>query len=263
MTDVVPKNRPFWLVLLAVGFVGGLFAGVFGVGGGLIMVPLLLWWAKFDQRQANATSLLSITPIAIMGATSYAVGGVFEWLPAIFVAIGSIVGAQIGSWVLKTIPLVPLRWGFIAFVIASGAMLFVTVPSRDTSLDVTILGAVLLLLLGLVMGIAAGLFGIGGGIIVIPALILFFDHSDLAAKSVSLLAMAPGALSGSISHVKRNIASLRDGGWVAVGAVVTTPLGAALAFGLTPQVSSVLFGALTVFVALNLAFRAIRERKTT
>jgi uncharacterized membrane protein YfcA len=196
-----------------------------------------------------------------MGATSYAVGGVFEWLPAVFVALGSIVGAQIGSWVLKTIPLVPLRWGFIAFVIASGAMLFVTVPSRDSSLDITILGAVLLLVLGLVMGIAAGLFGIGGGIIVIPALILFFGHSDLAAKSVSLLAMAPGALSGSISHVRRNIASLRDGGWVAVGAVATTPIGAVLAFGLTPRVSAVLFGALTVFVALNLTLRAVREWK--
>ena len=255
------SSRPGWARLGAVGLVGGFFAGIFGVGGGLLMVPLLLWWTSMDQRRASATSLLAITPAAIIGAISYGVGGVFAWLPAILVAAGSITGAQLGAWILKKIPLEPLRWGFIAFVLLSGAMLFVTVPNRDALFELSATTAALLIGLGLLMGIAAGLFGIGGGVIVIPALMLFLGQSDLVAKSVSLLAMAPGSISGSVSHLRYKTASLRDGAWVSLGAIATTPLGALVAFGLSAQAAAIMFGALTLFVAVNLIYRALRERK--
>jgi uncharacterized membrane protein YfcA len=108
------------------------------------------------------------------------------------------------------------------------------------------------------MGISAGLFGIGGGVIVIPVLVVFLGQSDLVAKSISLLAMAPGSLSGSFSHLRHNAASLRDGVWVTVGAIVTTPLGALIAFALPPRLSTLLFGLLMFFVATNLIVQAIR-----
>ncbi len=227
------------------------------------MVPLLLWWTTMNQRQANATSLLAITPAAIIGAVSYGVGGVFAWLPAVFVAAGSITGAQLGAWILKRIPLVPLRWSFIAFVLVSGAMLFVTVPNRDALFELNAATGALLIVLGVLMGIAAGLFGIGGGVVVIPALMLFLGQSDLVAKSVSLLAMAPGSISGSISHLRYQTASLRDGAWVSVGAVITAPMGALVAFTLSAQAAAVLFGALTVVVASSLIFQALTERKAS
>jgi uncharacterized protein len=227
------------------------------------MVPLLLWWTTMNQRQANATSLLAITPAAIIGAVSYGIGGVFAWLPAVFVAVGSITGAQLGAWILKRIPLVPLRWSFIAFVLVSGAMLFVTVPNRDALFELNAATGALLIVLGVLMGIAAGLFGIGGGVVVIPALMLFLDQSDLVAKSVSLLAMAPGSISGSISHLRYQTASLRDGAWVSAGAVITAPMGALVAFTLSAQAAAVLFGALTVVVASSLIFQALTERKAS
>ena len=261
MSDPETSSKPAWHRLVGVGLIGGFFAGIFGVGGGLLMVPLLLWWTQMDQRQANATSLLAITPAAIIGAISYGVGGVFAWLPAIFVAAGSVTGAQLGAWILTRIPLVPLKWSFIAFVLISGTMLFVTVPNREALFELTALTATLLIVLGVLMGIASGLFGIGGGVIVIPALMLFLGQSDLVAKSVSLLAMAPGSLSGSLSHLRYKTASLRDGVWVSLGAVLTTPVGAVVAFGLSPQAAAVLFGALTVFIATSLIYRALKERK--
>jgi uncharacterized membrane protein YfcA len=227
------------------------------------MVPLLLWWTTMNQRQANATSLLAITPAAIIGAVSYGIGGVFAWLPAVFVAAGSITGAPLGAWILKRIPLVPLRWSFIAFVLVSGALLFVTVPNRDALFELNAATGALLIVLGVLMGIAAGLFGIGGGVVVIPALMLFLGQSDLVAKSVSLLAMAPGSISGSISHLRYQTASLRDGAWVSVGAVITAPMGALVAFTLSAQAAAVLFGALTVVVASSLIFQALTERKAS
>lgn len=243
--------------LIGVGLVGGLLAGMFGLGGGIIMVPLLLWWTTMGQKRAHATSLLAIAPAAIVGAVSFGVGGVFEWLPAIFVAIGAIVGAQIGAWALRAMPIGLLRGAFIAFVIASGVMLLIELPDRSQALDITLVAGLLLVALGIAMGVAAGLFGIGGGVVIIPVLILFFGYSDLAAKSISLLAIAPGALSGSISHLRHKTATLRDGLWIALGAALTTPLGAIVAFMLSPQLASVLFAIFLFFVALNLIIRAL------
>ncbi len=260
MTRPEPVFRPLWLPLLTVGLAGGLFAGVFGLGGGLVMVPLLLWWAGMDQRRANATSLLAITPAAISGAVFFGVGGVFAWLPALFVAAGAIVGAQLGAWVLKVIPLTPLRWSFISFVLISGTLLFVSVPNRDSVFELSPLVGALLIVLGVVMGMAAGLFGVGGGVIVVPALMLFLGQSDLVAKSVSLLAMAPGSVSGSIANLRYKTAALRDGLWVSGGALITTPLGVLAAFSLSPEWAAMLFGALMFVVASSLIYRAIKER---
>lgn len=260
MSHAPEVSKPSWLSLAGVGLAGGLFAGVFGVGGGLIMVPLLLWWAKLDQRRAHATSLLAITPIALIGGVSYAVGGVFAWLPAIFVAIGGIVGAPLGAWLLRRIPVGVLRWGFIAFLIATGVMLLIELPDRSAVLEITLSSTAILLGLGLAMGLSAGLFGIGGGVIVIPVLMLFFGQSDLVAKSISLLAMAPGAISGSVAHLRHKSATLRDGAWVAAGSLVTTPLGAAIAFLLSPRLAALLFGTLMFVVATNLIVRATRQR---
>lgn len=260
MSHAPDASKPSWLSLAGVGLAGGLFAGVFGVGGGLIMVPLLLWWARLDQKRAHATSLLATTPVAVIGGVSYALGGVFAWLPAIFVALGGIVGAQIGAWMLRRIAVGILRWGFIAFIVASGVMLLMQLPDRSAVLEITFASAVILLGLGVAMGISAGLFGIGGGVIVIPVLMLFFGQSDLVAKSVSLLAMAPGAISGGISHLRHRSATLRDGAWVAAGSLITTPLGAVIAFLLSPRLAALLFGLLMFVVATNLIARAWRQR---
>jgi len=254
------SSHPPLLRLTAVGFVGGLFAGAFGVGGGLIMVPLLLWWCALDQKRAHATSLLAITPAAIIGAISFGIGGVFEWLPAIFVALGGIFGAQVGAWILRALPVIFLRWAFIAFTIASGVMLLIQLPDRSQVFEVDPITGALLVLVGFAMGVSAGLFGIGGGVVVIPVLILFFGQSDLAAKSVSLLAMAPGAISGSIAHLRHKSALLRDGLWVALGAIITTPFGAALAFMFTPRLASLLFALLLFFVATNLIVQALKPK---
>jgi uncharacterized membrane protein YfcA len=185
---------------------------------------------------------------------------VFAWFPAIFVAIGGIVGAQIGAWLLRKIAVGVLRWGFIAFILASGVMLLIQLPDRSAVFDITVTSAAILLGLGVAMGISAGLFGIGGGVIVIPVLMLFFGQSDLVAKSISLLAMAPGAISGSVSHLRHKSATLRDGAWVAAGSLITTPLGAAIAFLLSPRLAALLFGLLMFVVATNLIARALRQR---
>ena len=69
---------------LLIGFLAGVLAGLFGVGGGFLMVPLYLAWLKIDQKKAHATSLGAIVPIAISGAIGYASSGDVNWKSAAF-----------------------------------------------------------------------------------------------------------------------------------------------------------------------------------
>lgn len=254
-------NTPPVIALLSVGIIGGLLAGFFGVGGGIVMVPLLLVWAKMDQRRAQATSLVAIAPAALVGTASYAVGGVFPILPAVVVALGALAGAQGGAWLLRKMSLGWLEWTFLVFVASIATVVVFTVPNRGVSLELDVTTAAGLAAIGVVMGIAAGLFGIGGGIIAIPALMIFFGVGDLEAKAVSLIAMAPAALSGSFSHLKHRVATLRDGLWVALAAFIATPLGSLGAFVIPEAYANIIFGGFGLLIATTLLIRAIRRRK--
>lgn len=224
------------------------------------MVPLLLWWANIDERQAQATSLLAIAPAALIGTASYATGGVFPLLPGLVMALGAVAGAQIGAYLLRRLSLGWLRWTLIVFVAAMAATVMATLPDREVHVDISLESIVALTLIGVVMGVAAGLFGIGGGIIAIPLLQLTLGIGDLEAKGICLVAMAPAALSGSISHLRHKTARARDGAWVAAGALVATPIGSLGAFALPEHYANVVFGAFVMAIALALTIRAFRAR---
>jgi len=186
-----------WLALALIGAVGGILSGLFAIGGGILMVPLLVWRSHVDQRRASATSLVAIIPTAIVSSATYLLNGEVDVIAAAFIAIGAIGGSVIGSALLRRIPLVALRWMFIVFILAVATRLLFVTPQRGHDLALSpsvVLGYVAL---GLVMGVASGLFGIGGGIIAVPLLISFFAVSDLVAKGTSLLVTIPTSLVGT------------------------------------------------------------------
>lgn len=254
-------KNPHFFTLSAVGVIGGLLAGLFGVGGGIIMVPLLTWLAQLDQRRAQATSLLAIAPAALMGTASYAAGGVFPLVPGLLVAGGAILGAQLGALLLRQLSLGWLRWTFIAFVASMAITVMTSIPHRGFHIELSLSAMLVLVGIGVVMGAAAGLFGIGGGIIAIPLLLLIFGIGDLEAKGISLMAMAPAAVSGSVSHLVHLTARARDGVWVAAGALMATPLGSLGAFALPESYANVAFGSFAMSIVLFLSVRATRTRR--
>src|ERR1044071_4214717 len=104
-TKLRPRLRAYALDprLLAIGFGGGVLSGLLGVGCGVIMVPLLVLWARYSQREAHAVSLGAIIPISIAGIATYGVAGEVRYWQAIGLAVGSVVGARIGAGSLAPI----------------------------------------------------------------------------------------------------------------------------------------------------------------
>jgi uncharacterized protein len=237
---------------------GGVLAGMFGVGGGIIMVPLLMLWARMDQRQAAATSLVAIVPTAVAGATTYGIAGEIDLVAAALVGAGAFAGAPLGAYLLRALPLAWLRWAFIVGMLVAAARLILVEPERGSDIDLSVLLSLGLLLLGIVMGVAAGMFGIGGGVIAVPVLIALFGMGDLAAKGTSLAAMIPAAVSGTIPNLRAGLVDVRQGLIVGIAAVLASQGGVALAFLVPPALSGILFGSLLVLVAGQLAIRAVR-----
>jgi len=262
-TQRPPARGPRAVIgFIGIGLAAGLLSGLFGVGGGTVIVPLLVLLLHFDQRRAAGTSLAAIVPTAAVGVISYAVHGSVAWIPALILAAGAVVGAQIGTWLLPRVSQTALRWGFVAFLAAVIVSLFLVVPSRDAVLELTVLTVSGLVVLGVVTGVLAGLLGVGGGIVVVPALMLLFGTSDLIAKGTSLLMMIPTAISGTIGNVRRKNVDLLGAVLIGAAACTTTALGAWIATLIDPFLANVLFAAFMTFIAVQMAFRAVRGRRS-
>src|SRR6478736_8835083 len=159
-----PRRARFMLTCVGIGLLAGLMSGLFGVGGGTVIVPLLVLVLGFDQRFAAGTSLAAIVPTATVGVISYAIHGSVAWIPALILAAGAVAGAQIGTWLLPRVPLTVLRWAFVGFLAAVIVSMFLVIPSRDAELPLTVPTVIGLIVLGLITGVLAGILGVGGGI---------------------------------------------------------------------------------------------------
>jgi uncharacterized membrane protein YfcA len=116
---------PVLLRLVAIGLAAGFFGALFGVGGGIIMVPLLISAAGFLVRPAMATSLAAIGLIAIEGTIFYALHGDVEVLNALVIGLPAAAGAAIGTGIQQRLPTRTLTLAFCGLLVAVAVRLFI------------------------------------------------------------------------------------------------------------------------------------------
>lgn len=253
----VPVGMSLGKIVL-VGVLGGFLAGVFGVGGGIVMVPLFVLLLGLDQRTAAVTSLLTIIPISVLGALGYATGGAVDWLAGLVIGVGSIVGGQIGVRLLPRIPIPVLQVGFATILLYSAYRLLL--PETLAS-DGPAGQWWLLVMVGVVAGVLAGLLGIGGGIVVVPGLVLLAGLDLDTARGTSLLVVLITAVTASITTVRSGQANTAVGLWAGLAGAPAALIAALLAQAIPQQQASWLFAALMVVAAVQLLFKALRLRK--
>jgi uncharacterized membrane protein YfcA len=113
------------LRLGAIGTAAGFFSGVFGVGGGSVIVPLLVMWLGYDQRAAAGTSLMAIAFIAALAAALQAAYGNVHLLDAVLVGLPAVAGVMGGAWLARRLPHRMLALLFSAVLIAAAAELVI------------------------------------------------------------------------------------------------------------------------------------------
>ena len=243
----LPAQRN-WLGLILIGIAVGVASGLFGVGGGIIIVPALVYLLGYDQKLASGTSLLAIVLPALVGVVSYGMRGDVDYLLALLLAVGSIVGAPIGAWLLKRLPKRAVQVVFICFLVLVIVSLFLVMPSRDAEVHLDVWKGALIVLVGLVAGVAGGMLGIGGGVIVVPALVILFGASDLVAKGTSLLMIIATGISGTVANIRNRNVDQAGAATLGVAAAVVTPFSVWLSTVLTPFAANVAFSVFLVLV---------------
>jgi uncharacterized protein len=115
------------LILLAIGLVAGVFAGMFGIGGGIVIVPALLFFVKVKEVEAIGTSLAAlIPPVGLLGAIEYYRSGYINIRYAGLVALGLFVGAYFGARIMVSLPSELIRRFYAVFLLVVAARMLFT-----------------------------------------------------------------------------------------------------------------------------------------
>jgi len=247
----------------AIGLIAGLASGLLGVGGGFLIVPLQIVWAKREPHRASGTSLAAILPIALVGAARYYFGGgrrpQVDVAVAFLLVVGSAAGAYLGARAIHRVPRRGLQ-RFVAVVLAVvGAYEILGVvawpdlvaahaqPAHLDPLHMALVAAA-----GAGIGLVGGLTGVGGGVFLVPAMVLGFGLSQHLAQGTSLVAILPTAAIGALMHYRRDNVDVRAAAWIGGVGAPAALVGASLALALPQTVLILIFGAFLVAAATRM-----------
>ncbi len=245
-----------WPRAAAIGIVAGLLSGLFGVGGGIVMVPLLVGWFALDQRRASATSLLAIAPIAVASTAGYAATGSVDVIAGLLLVAGGVVGGQAGARLLPRTPIPTLQLWFGILSLATAARLVLGGSGGAVAGIAWAWEAVLLVLVGLAAGMLAGLLGVGGGIILVPGLVILAGADADTARGTSLMVVIVTAVTATVTNLGNGLVEVRTGLVAGLFGVPAGLAGAALGQWIPERLALALFAGLLVLSGVRMIARS-------
>ena len=254
---ILKITKHTWL-LLVVGVAAGMLSGLFGVGGGILIVPGLVMVAGLEQRLAHGTSLGAVLPIAVASLSAYWGSGHVDWPVAAFLALGAICGSLIGTHLLAVISKRALAYIFSSVLVISAIRLFISTHGSGRA-TLHLASAIALVLIGLVTGALAGLLGVGGGVVMVPAMIVLFGIGPAIAKGTSIAVIIPTAIIGTWRNRANGNLDLRAAAIVGFGGIASAILGGFIAAYMSDTVSNILFAMLMLGIAARTIWQQRRK----
>ena len=238
---------------VAIGLVSGVLAGLFGVGGGILMTPGIQVLLGASPIVALATPLPAIFPTALAGALAYRRGGELDTRAAAWLVGPGLVGAVLGAWLTDHIDTTMLLL-VTALLLGWQAIAIIRDARRPGRRAVREASAPILGGIGAVAGFVSGLLGIGGGLVMVPVLAGWLGMPLKRALGTSLLVIVALVVPGTIVH-----AALGHIDWgiclaLILGGVPGARLGAALALGAKERTLRMVVGG--GLLAISVAYAA-------
>lgn len=249
---IAESIRPNLGTAIAIGALAGCMSGLFGVGGGVVIVPALSLLTRMDQRLAHGTSLAATGPLALAGLVGYAIAGKVDWVVAALILIGSLAGAWLGTSMLRGWSTKWLTYGFAILLVATAVRMLVDNPDGTGRETIDLAAACGLSGVGFFTGFIAGLMGVGGGIVMVPAQVLLFSIPSVLAKGTSLAVIVPTALFGTLRNRKFGNVDLISAARIGGAGAVFSFLASQLSLKLDPRTSAILFGVLLLVAAFRM-----------
>jgi hypothetical protein len=253
--------------LVLVGLAAGVFSGLFGIGGGVVIVPVLVLFAGFSLVEATGTSLAAILlPVGILGVIAYYRARIIDIRASIYIAAGLVTTVAVGAWLAHSLPaglvkklyavfLAYVSWTFIDPVPRIRRLLGHPLSPKAEVETPPHPPAIALVAVGIAAGVMAGLFGIGGGNIIVPLLVMALGYPAKRAIATSLgTLLLPIGLPGVLYYYHAGTLDVGAAAWVALGLLVGTVFGARITIRLSTQVIKPVYGLFLLFVAARFIF---------
>lgn len=183
----------------------GLSLGVFGSGGSILTVPILIYLLRHPDKAAIAESLAIVGSIALLTAVPYALGRHVRWRYALLFGLPGMAGTYVGAWLASYVP------GYVQLFVFAGVMVMAAIRMwRRSSRKAAAMNdtrpthhaAWKIALLGVGVGTLTGFVGVGGGFLIVPALVLLAGLTMRHAIATSLVIIAMQSAVGFSKHVE-------------------------------------------------------------
>jgi uncharacterized protein len=247
-----------WLLLLLLGTFTGTLSGLLGIGGGLLMVPALTIFGV-PLVEATATSLVGVFLSAVSGSVQNLRTGDLAWRLSLILAGFGIVTAQAGAWLGDRIPDRFLSLAFAALLLLTIYLMNLrqdlkrrqSQPTAPTPRFAPTAG------IGLLAGLLSGLFGVGGGLVMVPLQMLFLQEPIKSAVRTSLGAIVAIAISGLAQHAWNGNVLWIPGLCLGIGGMVGAQMGTRLLPTLPDRAISLLFRISLIALAVYMVVRGV------
>ena len=257
------------LAFLLLGLCAGIMSGLFGIGGGIIMVPSLIAFFGMGILNANATSLAAmLLPVGVLGVIAYYKAGFINVRNALWISLGLLSGSYFGAELAVTLD-VKILSKLYAAILLYVAIGYLDIPKllrkkgQSTPENPLIPEAVRyhfwqFILLGVAAGVFAGLFGKGGGLVIVPMLVKFFRYDNKAATATSLAALQlPVGLPSVIVYAQAGYLNWVYAALIALGIVVGVFFGTKLAIKLNSATFKKIYAVFLLGVAVYMVVKYI------
>jgi uncharacterized membrane protein YfcA len=237
---------------LFIGLTAGVFGGILGIGGGLIMIPLMVEVLKLTQHKAHGTSLVALVFTGLAGAVTYATNGSVDLTAAALLAVTAVITAPLGARYSHALTEEKLKKYFGAFLLFCSILLFLKPYLTNFIGNVPDYAKIIIFLItGTMTGFLSGLMGIGGGTIMIPVMVILAGFTQHVAQGTSLLVMVPAGGIGAFTHWKMGNVEKGILWGLIPGIICGTYLGGNVANIIPNNTLRLIFAAMLIFVGLR------------
>lgn len=243
-----------------IGLLAGVFGGLVGLGGGVVMIPLMVRFRHLTQHQAHGTSLMALVFTGLSGAVTYGLQGSVDLLASVCLAATAMPTARLGAFTAHALPERRLRRTFGLFLIFVSLLLLSKPYLGHSSHHLTGWPKILALLAsGGLAGFISGMMGVGGGSIMVPALVLLVGLNQYTAQGSSLLAMVPAGSVGAYTHWRLGnvVREILPG--LIIGIILGTYLGGSFAHLLPEGTLRAVFALILICLGIRFIWTGISQ----
>lgn len=254
--------------IFIVGMLAGVMSGLFGIGGGIVMVPTLIAFFGMDMLNANATSLAAmLLPVGVLGVIAYYKAGFINLKDSLWLSLGLFAGSFFGAELAVSVDVSILSKLYAAFLfyVAVGYLNIPALLGRKKNGikgDQSEQGEKITrafwtyIVIGVLAGVIAGMFGKGGGLVIVPILIKFFRYDAKAASATSLAALQlPVGLPSVIVYSQDGYLNYLYAGLMALGIVLGVFFGSKIALNLPTATFKKVYAVFLVGVASYMVYK--------